>query len=111
MALVGEERRFVEGRGGESFIVGVGRRTIRVPLFAKVRLALRLLVSLLFLPLLMSFVSLVIFIIGTLSNKMTCLTALEVGTLSFCLVLVSVLLASLQCGLEALDNKGHFILV
>jgi hypothetical protein len=36
----------------------------------------------------MSFVSLVIFIIGTLSNKMTCLTALEAGTLSLCLVLV-----------------------
>jgi hypothetical protein len=65
MALVGEERRFVEGRGGESFVVGVRRRTIRVPLFAKVRLALRLLVDLLFLLLLMSFVSLVILIIGT----------------------------------------------
>jgi hypothetical protein len=72
MALVGEERRFVEGRGGESFVVGIGRRTLRVPLFAKVRLALRLLIGLLFLPLPMSFVSLVIFIIGTLSNKMTC---------------------------------------
>jgi hypothetical protein len=88
MALVGEERRFVESRGGESFVVGVGRRTLRVPLFAKVRLALRLLVGLLFLPLPMSFVSLVIFIIGILSNKVTCLTALEAGTLSFCLILV-----------------------
>jgi hypothetical protein len=88
MALVGEERRFVEGRGGESFIVGVGRRTIRVPLFAKVCLPLRLLVNLLVLSLPMSFVSLVIFIIGTLSNKMTRLTALEAGTLSLCLVLV-----------------------
>jgi hypothetical protein len=77
MALVGEEQRFVEGRCGESFVVGVGRRTIRVPLFAKARLALRLLVGLLFLLLPMSFVSLVIFIIGTLGNKMTCLTALE----------------------------------
>ena len=88
MALVGEERRFVERRGGESFVVRVGRRTIRVSLFAKVRLALRLLVGLLFLPLPMSFVSLVIFILGTLSNKMTYLTALEAGTLSFSLVLV-----------------------
>jgi hypothetical protein len=88
MALVGEERRFVEGRGGESFVVGVRQRTIRVPLFAKVRLALRLLVGLLILPPPMSFVSLVIFIIGTLSNKMTCFTTLEAGTLSFCLVLV-----------------------
>jgi hypothetical protein len=26
MALVGEERRLVEGRGDESFVVGVGRR-------------------------------------------------------------------------------------
>jgi hypothetical protein len=42
MALVGEERRLVEGRGGESFVVGVGRRAIRIPFFAKVRLALRL---------------------------------------------------------------------
>jgi hypothetical protein len=88
MALIEEERRFVEGRGGESFVVRVGRRTIRVPLFAKVCLALRLLVNLLVLFLSMSFVSLVIFIIGTLSNKMTCLTALEAGTLSLCLVLV-----------------------
>jgi hypothetical protein len=47
VTLVGEERRFVEGRGGESFVVGVGRRTIRVPLFSKVCLALSLLVNLL----------------------------------------------------------------
>jgi hypothetical protein len=51
MTLVGEERRLVEGRGGESFIVGVGRRAIRIPFFAKVRLAFRLLVGLLLLPL------------------------------------------------------------
>jgi hypothetical protein len=88
MALVGEERRLVEGRGGESFVVGVSRRAIRVPLFAKVHLALRLLVDLLLFLLLMSFVSLVIFIIGTLSNKMTLFTTLEAGTLSLCLVLV-----------------------
>ena len=100
--LVGEEGRLVEGRGGESFVVGVGRRTIPVQLLAKVCLALSLLVNLLVLSLPMSFVSLVIFIIETLSNKMTCLTALEAGALSLCLVLVRVLLASLQCGLEAL---------
>jgi hypothetical protein len=47
MALVGEERRIVEGRGGESFVVGVGRRAIRIPFFAKVCLALHLLVGLL----------------------------------------------------------------
>ena len=45
--LVGEEGRLVEGGGGETFVVGVGRRTIRVPLLAKVCLALSLLVSLL----------------------------------------------------------------
>jgi hypothetical protein len=38
--LVWEEGRLVEGGGGESFIVGVGRRTIRVPLLTKVCLAL-----------------------------------------------------------------------
>jgi hypothetical protein len=43
--LVGEEGRLVEGGGGESFVVGVERRTIRVPLLAKVCLALSLLVS------------------------------------------------------------------
>jgi hypothetical protein len=53
--LVWENGRFVEGRGGESFVVGVGRRTIRVPLLAKVCLALSLLVSLLIFPLLLLF--------------------------------------------------------
>jgi hypothetical protein len=71
MALVGEERRLVEGRGDESFVVGVGRRAIRIPLFAKVHLALRLLVGLLFLPLPALFLSLVTIIIGTVSNKVT----------------------------------------
>jgi hypothetical protein len=94
MALVGEERRLVEGRGGESFIVGVGRRAIRIPLFAKVHLALRLLVGLLFLPLLALFLSLVTIIIGTVSNKVTSLTTLEVGALSLCFALVGMLLAS-----------------
>ena len=99
MTLVGEERRLVEGRGGESFVIGVGRRAIRIPFFAKVRLALRLLVGLLLLALLMSFFSLVIFIIGTLSNKVTSLTALEAGALSPCFVLVGVLLASFKSGI------------
>jgi hypothetical protein len=94
MVLVGEERRLVEGRGGESFVVEVGRRTIRVPLFAKVRLTLRLLVGLLFLPLPIPFLFLIICIIGTLSNKMTCLITFEAGALSLCFVLVRVLLSS-----------------
>jgi hypothetical protein len=61
-----------------------------------VRLALRLLVGLLFLPLPALFLSLVTIIIGTVSNKVTSLTALEAGSLSLCLVLVWVLLASFQ---------------
>jgi hypothetical protein len=59
----------------------------------------------------MSFLSLVISIIGTLSNKMTSLTAFEAGALSPCFVLVGVLLASFKCGLEALDDKRHLIFV
>jgi hypothetical protein len=34
VTLVGEEGRFVEGGGGESLIVGVGRGAIRIPLLA-----------------------------------------------------------------------------
>jgi hypothetical protein len=75
VALVGEEGRFVEGGGDESFIVGVGRRTIRVPLLAKVCLALSLLVSFLLFPLVPLF--LVTLIIGTISDKMTNLTTFE----------------------------------
>jgi hypothetical protein len=59
----------------------------------------------------MSFFHLVIFIIGTLSNKMTSLTAFEAGALSPCFVLIGVLLAFFQCGLEALDDKRHLIFV
>jgi hypothetical protein len=73
--LVGEEGQLVEGRGGESLVVGVGRRTIRVPLLAKVCLALSLLVSLLLFPIL--FLFLVTIIIGTVSDKMTNLTTFE----------------------------------
>jgi hypothetical protein len=73
--LVGEEGRLVEGGGGESFVVGVGRRTIRVPLLAKVCLALSLLVRLLLFPLVPLF--LVTIIIGTISDKMTNLTTFE----------------------------------
>jgi hypothetical protein len=64
---------------------------------------------LLFLP--MSFLSLIIFIIGTLSNKMTSLTTFEARALSPCFVLVGVLLASFKRGLETLDDKRHLILV
>ena len=69
--LVGEEGRLVEGGGGESFVVGVGRRTIRVPLLSKVCLALILLLF----PLVPLF--LVTIIIGTISDKMTNLTTFE----------------------------------
>jgi hypothetical protein len=93
MMLVGEERRLVEGRGGESFVVGVRRRTIRVPLFAKVCLTFSLLVNLLVLSLPTLFLSLVTIIIGTVSNKVTSLTTLEAGALSLCLAFVGMLLA------------------
>jgi hypothetical protein len=63
--LVGAEGRLVEGGGGESFVVGVGRRT----------LALSLLVSLLLFPLVPLF--LVTIIIGTVSDKMINLTTFE----------------------------------
>jgi hypothetical protein len=111
VAFIGEERRLVEGRGSESFVVGVGRRAVRVPFLSKVRLALCLPVALLLLLLPMSFLSLVIFIIKTLSNKMTSLTAFEAGALSPCFILVGVLLASFKCGLKALDDKHHLIFV
>jgi hypothetical protein len=65
--LVGEEGRLVEGGGGESFVVGVGRRTIRVSLLSKVCLAISLLVSLLLFPLVPLF--LVTIIIGTVGAK------------------------------------------
>jgi hypothetical protein len=94
MALVGEERRLVESRGGKSFVVRVGRRAIRVPLFDKVCLALRLLVSLLLLPLPAFLLFLVISIIGTICYKMTILTTFEAGALSLCFILVRVLLSS-----------------
>jgi hypothetical protein len=58
------------------------------------RLALCLPVILLLLLLPMSFLCLVIFIIGTLSNKMTSLTAFEAGAFSPCFILVGVLFAS-----------------
>jgi hypothetical protein len=64
-------------------------RAIRVPLFAKVCLALRFLVSLLLFPLL--FLILVTIIIRTVSNKMTNLTTLEAGALPLRLALVGML--------------------
>ena len=87
MALVGEERQLVEG---ESFVVGVGRRAIRIPFFAKVRLALRLLVGLLLLPLPALFLFLVISIIRTICYEMTSLTAFKTGALSLCFALVGI---------------------
>jgi hypothetical protein len=65
-------------------------------------LALRLLVVFLLLPLPILFLSLVIIIIGALCYEMTHLTALEVGALSPCFILVGIFLASFQGGFEAL---------
>jgi hypothetical protein len=103
MAFVGEERRLVEGRGSESFVIRVGRGAVRVSFLSKVRLTLCLPVALLLLFLPILFLFLVIIIIGALSYEMISLTAFETGALSPCFVLVGVLLASFQCGLEALD--------
>ena len=75
--LVGEESRFVEGSGGESLIVGVGGGAIRIPLLAEMRLALGLLVILFLFPLPIFPLLLVTIIFGTVSNKMTKLTAFE----------------------------------
>jgi hypothetical protein len=74
-------------------------------------LTLCLPVALLFLLPPALFLSLVTIIIGTICNKVTSLTAFEAGALSFCFVLVGVLLASFKCGLEALDDKRHLIFV
>jgi hypothetical protein len=74
-------------------------------------LALCLLVVFLLLPLPVLFLSLVIIIIGTLRNKVTSPTAFEAGALSTCFILVGVLFASFECGLEMLDDKRHFVLV
>jgi hypothetical protein len=81
MTLVGEDRRLVKGRGGESLVIRVRARAIRVSLLTDMCLALLLVEFLLFfLPLLVLF--LVILIIGTLCNKMTGLTTFEAHTLS-----------------------------
>jgi hypothetical protein len=75
-----------------------------IPFLSKMCLALHLLVILLLLCLPILFLFLVIIIIGALSYEMTSLTAFEIGALSPCFVLAGVLLASFQCGLEALDD-------
>jgi hypothetical protein len=76
-----------------------------------VRLALRLPIVLLPFLLPILFLCLVIVINGILCYEMTRLNAFEAGALSPRFVLVRVLLASLQGGLEALDDEHHFILV
>jgi hypothetical protein len=111
VAFVGEDKGLVEGRGSETFVVGVRGRAVRVPFFFEVCLALCLPVALFLLLLPAPFLSLVTIIIGTLCYEMTSLTAFEVGALSPCFVLVGVLLASFQCGLEAFDEKHHLIFV
>jgi hypothetical protein len=55
--------------------------------------------------------SLVTIIIGTICNKVTSLTAFEAGALPPCFTLGGIFFASFECGLEALDDKRHFILV
>jgi hypothetical protein len=57
------------------------------------------------------FLCLVIVIIRTLCYKMTRLTTFEVGALFPSFILVGILLAPLQSGLEALDYKRHFFFV
>jgi hypothetical protein len=76
-----------------------------------VRLALCLPVVLLFLLLPALFLSLVTIIIGTVCNKVTSLTAFEAGAFSPCFIPVGLLLASFECGLEALDDKRHLIFI
>jgi hypothetical protein len=88
VTFVGEEGRLVEGRGGESFVVGVGRRAVRVPFLSEVCLALCLPVALFLLLLLALFLSLVTIIIRTICYKVTSLTAFEAGALSPCFILV-----------------------
>jgi hypothetical protein len=86
-------------------------RSSQNPTLSKMCLALRLPVVLLLFPLPALFLSLVIIIIEALCNEMTSLTAFEAGVLSLCFVLVGVLLASFKRGLEALDDKSHFIFI
>jgi hypothetical protein len=111
MAFVGEERRLVEGRGSQSFIIGVRCGAIRIPLLSKMCLALCLLVVFLFFLLPILFLSLVIIIIGTLCYEMTSLTTFEAGVISPCFVLVGVFLASFERGLETFDDEGHLIFI
>ena len=73
-------------------------------------LALRLLVVLLLFPL-STLLFLVTIIIGTICNKVTSLTAFEAGALPTCLTLGGIFFASFECGLQALDDKRHFIIV
>jgi hypothetical protein len=81
VSFVGEEGGLIEGGGSKSLIVGVERRAVQVSLLTNVSLALCLPVVL-FLLLPFLFLSLVIFIIRTLCNKMTKLTTFEARPLS-----------------------------
>jgi hypothetical protein len=100
VTFIREERGLVEGRGSESFVVGVGGRAVRVPFLSEVCLALCLLVALFLLLLPALLLSLVTIIIGTICYKVASLTAFEAGALSPCFVLVvGVLLASFKSGL------------
>jgi hypothetical protein len=66
VSFVREESGLVEGRGSESFIVGVGRRAVQVPFLSEVCLTLCLPVVLFLLLLPALFLFLVISIIETL---------------------------------------------
>jgi hypothetical protein len=82
VTFIGEEGRLVEGRGGESFVVEVGRRAVRVLFLSEVCLALCLPVALFLILLPALFLSLVTIIIGTICYKVTSLTAFEAGAIS-----------------------------
>jgi hypothetical protein len=88
VTFVGEEGRLVEGRGGESFVVGVRRRAVRVPFLSEMCLALCLPVALFLLLLPALFLSLDTIIIRTICYKVTSLTAFEARALSPCFILV-----------------------
>jgi hypothetical protein len=74
-------------------------------------LALGVPVVLLLLSFPMLLFCLVIIVIGALNSKVTSLTAFEAEALSPCFILVGVLFASFECGLEALDDKRHFFII
>jgi hypothetical protein len=90
---LGKRVGLVEGGGGESSVVGVAL------LFVELLLPLSALVLCL------------IITIRTLCYKMTRLTTLKEGMLPLLFSFVGEVLASLECGLEALDHKCHLFFI